>query len=59
MTLVTDRISPGQNPAAPKEAAARIIKRLGLTLDTTINKYGNDLIALDKEQRAKTGNRQA
>lgn len=59
MTLVTDRISPGQYPAAPKEAAARIIKRLGLTLDTTITKYGNDLIALDKEQRAKTGNRQA
>lgn len=53
MTLATAAIEPVRNRDAKTKAAANIIDRLSLTLDTTITKFEKDLIALSQAKKAK------
>ena len=53
MTLATAAIEPVRNRDAKTKAAANIIDRLSLTLDTTITKFDKDLIALSQAKKAK------
>lgn len=52
MTLAKDAIKLGRNPGAQTESASKIINRLWLTLDLTIEKFEKDLNALAKEKKA-------